>query len=410
MTAAFALAHAGHADWSQATEHCIAQLAARPAPPATRMQQSLGFLYLTDGLRAHAGAILSRIKTHTGIADWAGCSGIGVCATGIEYFDEPALALMVGRFPAGSVQVFSGSHRPPEPGSRTASGASASASALVHADPQTPDLAELVNDMAGKVDDGRLFGGVASGRPQSAASVQIANRVLHGGLSGVVFGADVPMASRVTQGCHPLHGAQRRRITKVDSNLILELDGRRAIDVLLEDTGIRKPGSADSEPVQARTLPEQLKSLGRQGLYVGIETQGPLARRRTNPARDYVIRDVIGIDPTRGLVAVSGKLDRNHMMSFCTRDEPAARRDLVRICSEIRDQVADSGRKPTRPIAGAIYISCLARGSQLFKEPSEELRIIQSQLGDVPLVGFFAAGEVYGKQLYSHSGVLTAFY
>jgi small ligand-binding sensory domain FIST len=61
-------------------------------------------------------------------------------------------------------------------------------------------------------------------------------------------------------------------------------------------------------------------------------------------------------------------------------------------------------------VTGAIYVSCLARSSHLFGETSEELRVIQSQLGDVPLVGFFAAGEVHGTYLYGQSGVLTAFY
>jgi small ligand-binding sensory domain FIST len=98
------------------------------------------------------------------------------------------------------------------------------------------------------------------------------------------------------------------------------------------------------------------------------------------------------------------------MMSFCTRDEAAARRDLVRICSEIRDEVAGSGGEPGRPMAGAIYVSCLARGGQLFGEHSEELRIIRAQLGDIPLVGFCAGGEICGPQLYTHSGVLSVFY
>jgi small ligand-binding sensory domain FIST len=310
------------------------------------------------------------------------------------------------------VRVFSGTQRPPETGTRTASGAQAACAALVHADPGTPDLPGLVTDMAGKIDDGQLFGGVSSGRPQSAPSIQIANRVLSGGLSGVVFGSDVPLVSRVTQGCHPLPGAQRRRITRVNNNLILELDGRSAVDVLLEDTGIRKAGDSDPIAFDDHSTPERLKSLGRRGLFVGVEIEGHVSRRQANLSRDYVIRDVIGIDPARGVVAVAAKLEKNRVMSFCTRDEIAARRDLVRICSEIRDQVAEHGRgRATVPgIAGAIYVSCLARSSHLFGEGSEELRIIQSQLGEVPLVGFFAAGEVYGAQLYGHSGVLTAFY
>jgi small ligand-binding sensory domain FIST len=429
MSPAFAFAHASHADWSKATESCLVQLAQQRTAVRRTPEDVLGFVYLSDGLRANADRILALLKTRTGIADWAGCSSIGVCATGIEYYDEPALALMIGRFPAGSVQVFSGTQRPPDPGSRTPSGAEAASAALVHADPATPDLPGLVTDMAGKVTGANLFGGVSSGRAQTGPSVQIANRVLCGGISGVVFGSDVNLVSRLTQGCHPLAGAQRHRVTRIDNNLIMELDGRNAVEVLLDDAGIALL-EADAIPVQVgdRRLQEHLKGLGRRGLFVGIEISSGAASRKGSASRDYVIRDVVGIDPARGVIAIATKLETGRVISFCSRDEAAARRDLVRICSEIREHLADpsrrspestgrspgsrgaAGRSPQAPAAaGAIYVSCLARSSHLFGETSEELRVIQSQLGDVPLVGFFAAGEVRGTHLYGHSGVLTVF-
>ena len=38
-----------------------------------------------------------------------------------------------------------------------------------------------------------------------------------------------------------------------------------------------------------------------------------------------------------------------------------------------------------------------------------EMQIIRHALGDVPLVGFFAAGEIARDQLYGYTGVLTVF-
>jgi small ligand-binding sensory domain FIST len=37
------------------------------------------------------------------------------------------------------------------------------------------------------------------------------------------------------------------------------------------------------------------------------------------------------------------------------------------------------------------------------------LQVIRHALGDVPLVGFFAAGEIAGQQLCGYTGVLTVF-
>ena len=114
-------------------------------------------------------------------------------------------------------------------------------------------------------------------------------------------------------------------------------------------------------------------------------------------------------------------------LAFCTRDKEAARRDLVRICSEIRDEVepetlplatalalknadaSEAASAATHGIAGAIYVSCAGRGGPHFGAPSAELQIVRHALGDVPLVGFFASGEIARHHLYGDTGVLTVF-
>ena len=64
--------------------------------------------------------------------------------------------------------------------------------------------------------------------------------------------------------------------------------------------------------------------------------------------------------------------------------------------------------QPSR-IAGAVYVSCSGRGGPHFGSPSAELQIVRRALGDVPLVGFFAGGEIARHQLYGYTGVLTVF-
>ena len=64
---------------------------------------------------------------------------------------------------------------------------------------------------------------------------------------------------------------------------------------------------------------------------------------------------------------------------------------------------------PARRIAGAIYVSCAGRGGPHFGSPSAELQVVRRALGDVPLVGFFAGGEIAHHRLYGYTGVLTVF-
>ena len=54
-------------------------------------------------------------------------------------------------------------------------------------------------------------------------------------------------------------------------------------------------------------------------------------------------------------------------------------------------------------------MSCVARGVSLFGEEGIETNVIRETLGEFPLVGFFANGEISRDRLYGHTGVLTLF-
>jgi small ligand-binding sensory domain FIST len=141
---------------------------------------------------------------------------------------------------------------------------------------------------------------------------------------------------------------------------------------------------------------------------------------------EVVVRHIIGLDPSRQGIAVSGAPLVGMQLAFCERNAQAARADLIRVCAEIREELepqeqtlevanalsapeAESAPHPARRIAGAVYVSCAGRGGPHFGAPSAELQIVRRALGDVPLVGFFAGGEIARHHLYGYTGVLTVF-
>jgi small ligand-binding sensory domain FIST len=130
------------------------------------------------------------------------------------------------------------------------------------------------------------------------------------------------------------------------------------------------------------------------------------------------VRPLIGVDPQQRAVAISVDVLPGQRLAFCRRDVQTARTDLVRICAEIREaleprQALTNGGAaegdPPRPasprILGAHYVSCAARDGARWGE----LHTIQQALGDVPLTGFLANGEVAYRYLYGYAGVLTVF-
>jgi small ligand-binding sensory domain FIST len=396
----FLVGHATHPDWRAALALAGAQVEARqPALDASGVGPlSLGLVYFTDYYAEHAEAILAQLQQRWPGVTWAGSVGVGVCASGVEYFDEPGVVIMLMPIPAGRFEVFSGARKL----SRIAP-----FSALVHADASTPDIAEMIGEMSDRTDSGYLFGGLASSRSRA---VHIAGGLWQGGMSGVAFTRDVALVSRVTQGCQPI--GPTRRITAAQGQVVIELDGQPALPLLLSDLGL---ASLDDPRVLLPRL---------RGTLVGLTDEHDAALARGGQfGTDTRVRHMLGLDPARQAVAVAERVEPGMRLAFCQRDVNAARRDLVRVCSEIREELeseaahdfsaapAPAGSAPAQAlrIAGAIYISCAGRGGPHFGGPSAELKIIQHALGDVPLVGFFAAGEIARHHLFSYTGVLTVF-
>jgi small ligand-binding sensory domain FIST len=419
----FPTGHATHPQWRMAAGLALAQVRAQMALPEYASAPTLGLLYITDHYAAEAQDILDHLSGELPeVTDWSGTVAVGVAANNAEYFDEPALSLMLCALPSDQYRVFSGVA---PLGSAEMTGFEAH-TALVHADPRTPELTELVGEMAGRTDTGYLFGGLSSGREESLQFAiggngnirghGAAGGVFSGGMSGVVFGEDVRLVSRVTQGCQPLAGGagREREITEADGNLLLKLDGEPALDVLLADLEVSLDEPQTAIDAVRATL-------------VGLVDAGSDGIRRTGDlGTDVLVRHIIGLDPTRRSIAIADTAEAGMRMSFCRRNAQAARADLMRICAEIREELepeeqtlataravaageAEAAPHPARRIAGAVYVSCSGRGGPHFGAPNAEMQIVRHALGDVPLTGFFAAGEIARHHVYGYTGVLTVF-
>lgn len=409
----FPFGHATHPQWQMAAGLVLAQLRAQMALRDYAAHPTLGLLYITDHYAAFAQDILDHLGAELPeITDWSGTVGVGIASSNVEYFDEPALALMLCDLPPDQYRVFSGVAPLPM--------SFAPHTALVHADASTPDVAELIAEMAARTSTGYLFGGLASSRHEVVQFAVGGNGnlrghgakrgVFHGGLSGVAFGEDIALVSRVTQGCRPV--APSRRITAADGHVVTELDGRPALDTLLEDLAI----SLEQPQAAMATL---------RATLVGLTQPGDkLVARAGNFGDDVIVRHIIGLDPARRGVAIAERVTEGMQLAFCQRHAEAARADLTRICAEIREELepeelplavataladAQAEPSPDRRIAGAVYVSCAGRGGPHFGGPSAELQIVRRALGDVPLVGFFAGGEIARTHLYGYTGVLTVF-
>jgi small ligand-binding sensory domain FIST len=416
----FPYAHATHPQWGMAAHLVLAQLRAQIALHGYASSPTLALLYITDHYAAHAEEILELLSAELPeITDWSGTVGLGIASNNVEYFDEPALAVMLLELPSDQYRVFSGV--------APLGLAFEAHTALVHADGQTPDVAELIEELASRTDSGYVFGGLSSSRGRTVQFAVSgdgnvkgqgkASGVFSGGLSGVAFGPDVTLVSRVTQGCLPINRAHT--VTRADRNVVLMLDGQSALDVLLRELDV----TLDQPREALQAVRATLVGLNEPATMADAS---PAVLRTGNFGADVLVRHIIGLDPARAGIAVADLVSEGMALTFCQRNVQAARADLTRICAEIREELepqeqaletvtalaqseAEAAPHPARAIAGAIYVSCTGRGGAHFGGPSAELQIIRRALGDVPLVGFFAGGEIARHHLYGYTGVLTVF-
>jgi small ligand-binding sensory domain FIST len=366
----FRLAHAGgDEDWAALLDSCIAAL-------GDTKGATLGFVYATDVFATEFDAVVAHLRGVTGIDSWVGAVGVGIVAGDREYFDEPALAVMVGDVPFGSFRLLPPDMRDalPEALAHWSAGHAPSVS-VMHGDGREHQLADRLNDL---VDLGGSFvvGGLGSSR---ATAAQVAGAVGGGPLSGVIFASGVIAATGLSQGCAPI-GRRRHRITKAEGNVVHTLDDVPALEVLQTDLD---------------TLPPDERESAARRLHVAL----PLAGSDRN---DYLVRNLMGIDPRSGAIAIGDSAEPGRELIFVRRDASAAAQDLAQMAR-------DAHARATQPPRAALYFSCLARGPNLFGPGSRELAALRAEIGPLPLIGMFCDGEISNARLYGYTGVLALF-
>ena len=338
----------------------------------------LGILYTAESFAPHLEEIAAVLRERTGVSDWVSAAGYGVIASGEEHYGESGAAALVIDLPRDGYRLFAGGR---DAGTNLATRESewiAQAGmplALAHVDPRHPEAMEAVEGLASGTGS-FVVGGL------TAASGDAPHRAgeATGCLSGVALSpAALEIATALSQGCTPLGPA--RTVTRGRDNLLFELDGRPALDAFVEDIG--------------EELASDLRRVG--GLvFAAIPVEG-------SDTADYTVRNLVGIDPMSKAIAIADAVPEGGKVLFCRRDRDSAVVDMRRMTADLKRRVGN------RPIRGGLYVSCAARGPNQFADPESETRLIRDALGEFPMVGFFANGELNRDRVYAYTGVLTLF-
>ena len=370
VTEQFSSATSRKTTWDESVGELISQLA---APKGT-----VGILYTSEDLAPFLQKMLEQLRLQTGVTDWSCASGYGTISHREEIFGESAATAIVLDLPSDAYKMFSGNADVGTLFSSKEAKWLTEATmplAISHVDPRHTDAMDAISNLV-ETTVSFLIGGLTVASSDSPHLINAEKTCM----SGVAVS---PMKAEIftglSQGCSPI--SETLTVTKARQNIIIELDQKPAFDVLMEYFGDEFENNLQA---MAGTI------------FVALPVQG-------SDTADYTVRNLVGLDPESKVIAIGEAISEGDSILICRRDQKTAVEDMKRMVSSIKDRIRN------KSIRGGIYISCAARGPNQFSVPNKETDIIREVLGQFPLAGFFANGEISRDRVYAYTGVIAVF-
>lgn len=368
-------------------EQCARSLAGSP---------DLACVFFSRHHVPHAAMIGALIRAKLKPRVLLGCSAAGVIADATELEDAAGLTVLAANLPGVNLATCWTDELLDSDEDRTAArmgevlGADESLrGALMLADPFSVPLVRMLPALNKSRGDrpAPIFGGLASASTDPGGNAVILDdRVENRGGVLLSMRGPVRIDTIVSQGCRPF--GPNLVITKARRNIIFQLGGRPAMEVISE---------------AVNELPEDQREGLKSGLFIGRvinEYKSHFGRG------DFLIRNVLGVDQNHGAVAVAEQVSVGQTIRLHMRDAHTAHEDLVLLL--------DAQKLYAKP-AGVLLITCNGRGRKMFGAPNHDaatimrafmpqasgesaakpgIRIEPITQPPVPLAGFFAAGEI----------------
>ncbi len=345
------------------------------------------FLFATPHHRTHYDLIGAGVFAELNPRHALGCSGGGVIGAGHEAEQVPALSITAAVFPSVQVTPFRLEEETlpdPDSGPRAweeAIGVKAADNPqfVLLADPYSIHADEMLEGLDFAYPNSVKIGGLASGAngPEQNVLYLDNNRYRHGAV-GLAFSGEICIDTLVAQGCRPI--GKPLSVTKCHKNILVELNKRRALEVLSEL--YESSSEADQQLIRTPNF-----------LFLGLLMDPFKQEPRTG---DFLIRNIMGWDTEKGVLAISTLLREGQTVQFHLRDSKSASDDLQEILRRYSTESLEAahGESLPPPIRGALLFSCLGRGKRWFGHADHDTEAFRQQIGEMPLGGFFCGGEI----------------
>ena len=340
--------------------------------------------------------IMEKVSEITGTENITGCSATGILSHLGEIEGEPGIVVLSTRSDSLKVQGFIESMST-DMGESSAKIIRQNISvtdkqdklALILPDPFCFNHNLFFSLLGSVTDSAPVVGATCSENPQSPVTFQFGHRVVNSScISGALISGDYNYNIGLTQGCKP--ACRPLKVTECDRNIIIELDGRPAFEVLKKYV-----------PSQIFENPNELQRI----VSVGLCSED---RSDAEGTRDYMVRNLMGVDDKSGVIGVAENINIGDEIVITLRNPEMARDDLKDMLDKLKKEIKDESK-----IRFGIYFNCCGRGSYFYGNKDIDTAYISNYFPDIPIIGFFGNSEIAPmmgeNQLFTYTGVLTLF-
>ncbi len=356
----------------------------------------LALVFVSVAFASEYARLLPLLKEKLDVAHIVGCSGSGVIGMADEFPEEveegAALSLTLAYLPNVDIKSFHFTatdlpdlDSPPGQWSELVGvDSAASPSFVLMADPFSSGTSELLQGIDFAYPGSAKVGGLAGIESFNRSSGLFCNDKLHReGIVGVALSGEIVMEAIVAQGCRPI--GDLYRVSEGDRNIMLKLAQEDVVEAESQT-----PLDVLQNIFQA--LDEEDRELAQNALFIGVAQSGfkPSLTRR-----DFLIRNLVGVDPRNGSIAVADKIRPGMRIQFHMRDAQTSADDLENLLRRYRVESLENnlGSGGSSPV-GALLFSCTGRGEGLYDAPNFDSDLFEQYLGPLPISGFFCNGEI----------------
>jgi small ligand-binding sensory domain FIST len=379
---------------------------------ALQVPADVGLIFISSAFASEYSRLMPLLQEKLPNVPLIGCSGGGVIGTSQtgraqEIEDKPALSLTLAALPGVKVHPFHlAADELPDLDSAPDDwidlvGVSPAAQPqfVLLADPFSARLTDLLQGLDYAYPDATKVGGLASTGAANTSNALFCNyRFYREGTVGLALSGKIVLETIVAQGCRPI--GPLYRVVEGERNIVLAVEPQSEASAL--------PLGGGAGVAQKRTplevLQDLIQSLNDQdrllaqnnALFVGIAQN---EFKQDLEQGDFLIRQLIGVDPRAGAIAIGDRIRPGQRIQFHLRDAEASADDLDMLLRRYQRR-SGSGVSPV----GALMFSCLGRGEGLYGEPDFDSHLFNRYLGMVPLSGFFCNGEIgpVGENTFLH--------